>query len=110
MFHYAYSILSVSLSTDGDSDVVDISAAVSLVFVCQQLSDAHFLERLLKEQQQSSITMVLTVRRLAVSIFFQFPFSSFYYPALTPLLQHLTLVICPCIIVEYKNSTLLSEL
>lgn len=53
---------------DGDLDVVGISVVVSLVSVCQQLSGAHFLERLLKEQQQSSITMILTVRRLAVSI------------------------------------------
>jgi hypothetical protein len=70
--------LSVSLSMDGDLDVVDISAAVSLVSVCRQLSGDHFLERLLKEQQQSSITMVLTARRLAVS-FFSFCFMSLHF-------------------------------
>jgi hypothetical protein len=52
---------------DGDLGEVDTSVAVSLVSVCQQSSGDHFLERFLKEQQQSSITMVLTVRRLAVS-------------------------------------------
>jgi hypothetical protein len=52
---------------DGDLGEVDTSVVVSLVSVCQQLSDDLSLERFLKEQQQSSITMVLTVRRLAVS-------------------------------------------
>jgi hypothetical protein len=62
---------------DGDLGVVDTSVAVSLVSVCQQLSGDHFLERLLKEQQQNSITMVLTVRGLAVSVLF--PLASFYF-------------------------------
>jgi hypothetical protein len=62
---------------DGDLGVVDTSVAVSLVSVCQQLSGDHFLERLLKEQQQNSITMVLTVRRLAVSVLFLS--ASFYF-------------------------------
>jgi hypothetical protein len=52
---------------DGDLGGVVTSVVVSLDSVCQQLSDDHFLERFLKEQQQSSITMVLTVRRLDVS-------------------------------------------
>jgi hypothetical protein len=55
---------------DGDLGVVDTSAAVSLVSVCQQLSGDHFLERLLKEQQQNSITMISTVRGLVVSVLF----------------------------------------
>jgi len=59
---------SVNLSMDGDLGVVDTSAAVSLVSVCQQLSGGLFLERLLKEQQQNSITTVLTVRELVVSV------------------------------------------
>ena len=58
---------------DGDIGVVDISAAVNLVSVCQQLSGDHFLERLLKEQQQNSITTVLTVRELVVSVLFPSP-------------------------------------
>jgi hypothetical protein len=55
---------------DGDLGVVGTNAAVSLVSVCQQLFGDHILERLLKEQQQNSITMGLTVRRLAVSVLF----------------------------------------
>ena len=65
--------LSVNLSMDGDLGVVDTSAAVNLVSVCQQLSGDHFLERLLKEQQQNSITTVLTVRKLVVSVLFPSP-------------------------------------
>jgi hypothetical protein len=64
---------------DGDLGVVDTSAAANLVSVCQQLSDDHSLERLLREQQQSSITMALTVRRLAVSIVFCLSFFVFIY-------------------------------
>lgn len=68
MLHIVF--LSVNLSTVGDLGVVDTSAAVNLVFVCQQLSGDHFLERLLKEHRQNSITMVLTVRKLVVSVLF----------------------------------------
>jgi hypothetical protein len=52
---------------DGDLGGVATSVVVSLDSVCQQLSDDRSLERFLKERQQSSITMVLTVRRLDVS-------------------------------------------
>jgi len=62
--------LSVNLSMDGDLGVVDTSAAVNLVSVCQQLSGDHFLERSLKEQQQNSFTTVLTVTKLVVSVLF----------------------------------------
>ena len=55
---------------DGDLGVVDTSAAVNLVSVCQQLSGDHFLERSLKEQQQNSFTTVLTVTKLVVSVLF----------------------------------------
>jgi hypothetical protein len=68
MLHIVF--LSVNLSMDGDLGVVDTSAAVSLVSVCQQLYGDHFLERLLKERRQNSITMVLTVRKLVVSVLF----------------------------------------
>lgn len=70
--------LSVNLSMDGDLGVVDTSAAVNLVSVCQQLSGDHFLERLLKEQQQNSITTVLTVRELVVSVLFPSPSFCFF--------------------------------